>query len=66
MTVSVPRIFVAMKAAEGFILCDETLAQLQATFARHIADTDLQLHARESAAKGPARPRWRPGMPGKR
>ena len=50
-SVSVPRVWVPVQAAEGFILCNGALTKLQAAFACHIADMESQMHARKPAAK---------------
>ena len=49
--VSVPRVLVAVESAEGFILCDGALTQLQEAFVEDVEDRNLQLHACESDAK---------------
>ena len=50
-SVSVPRVWVPVQAAEGFILCNGALTKLQAAFACHIADMESQLRACKPAAK---------------
>ena len=50
-SVSVPRVWVPVQAAECLVLRNGALTKLQAAFACYIADRQYQLHASEPAAK---------------